>query len=54
MIRNNLSARSRGTSLTFRRHRGFTMIEVMMSIVLVATDRLWLFRLTVTWLKSAS
>jgi prepilin-type N-terminal cleavage/methylation domain-containing protein len=36
MIRSNLSARSRGTSLTFRRHRGFTMVEVMMSIVLVA------------------
>jgi prepilin-type N-terminal cleavage/methylation domain-containing protein len=36
MIRSNLSARSRGTSLTFRRHRGFTMVEVMMSLVLVA------------------
>jgi len=36
MIRRNLSTRSRGTSLTFRRHRGFTMVEVMMSIVLVA------------------
>ena len=36
MIRTNLSTRSRGTSLTLRRHRGFTLVEVMMSIVLVA------------------
>ena len=36
MIRRNLSIRSRDTSHTFRRHRGFTMVELMMSIVLVA------------------
>ena len=36
MIRRNLSISSRGNSHTFRRHRGFTMVELMMSIVLVA------------------
>lgn len=36
MIRRNLSIGSRDTSHTFRRHRGFTMVELMMSIVLVA------------------
>ena len=36
MIRRNLSISSRGTSLNFRRHRGFTIVEVMMSIVLIA------------------
>ena len=36
MIRRNLSIRSRGTSHTFRRHCGFTIVELMMSIVLVA------------------
>jgi len=36
MIRRNLSIRSRVNSHTFRRHRGFTMVELMMSIVLVA------------------
>ena len=36
MIRRNLSISSRGTSHTFRRHRGFTMVELMMSLVLVA------------------
>jgi prepilin-type N-terminal cleavage/methylation domain-containing protein len=36
MFRRNLSTGSRNTSLTFRRHRGFTLVEVMMSIVLVA------------------
>jgi len=36
MIRRNLSIGSRDTSHTFRRHRGFTIVELMMSIVLVA------------------
>ena len=36
MIRRNLSISSRGTSLNFRRHRGFTIVEVMMSLVLIA------------------
>jgi len=36
MIRRNLSIGSRDTSHTLRRHRGFTMVEVMMSIVLIA------------------
>jgi prepilin-type N-terminal cleavage/methylation domain-containing protein len=36
MIRCNLSARSRISFHTFRRHRGFTLVEVMMSTVLVA------------------
>ena len=36
MIRRNLSISSRESSHTFRRHRGFTMVELMMSIVLVA------------------
>ena len=36
MFRRNLSTGSRNTSLTFRRHRGFTLVELMMSIVLVA------------------
>ena len=36
MIRSNLSISSRGISHTFRRHRGFTIVELMMSIVLVA------------------
>ena len=36
MIRCNLSARSRISFHTFRRHRGFTLIEVMMSTVLIA------------------
>ena len=36
MIRRNLSISSRGTSLNFRRHQGFTIVEVMMSIVLIA------------------
>ena len=36
MIRSNLSISSRESSHTFRRHRGFTMVELMMSIVLVA------------------
>jgi type IV fimbrial biogenesis protein FimT len=36
MIRRNLSIRSRGTSLNFYRHRGFTIVEVMMSLVLIA------------------
>jgi type IV fimbrial biogenesis protein FimT len=36
MIRKNLSIRSRGTSLNFYRHRGFTIVEVMMSLVLIA------------------
>ncbi len=36
MIRNNLRTRPRGSFHTFRRHRGFTLVEVMMSVVLVA------------------
>lgn len=36
MIRRNLSIGSRESSHTFRRHRGFTIVELMMSIVLVA------------------
>ena len=36
MIRIGLSVRSRDNSLFFTRHRGFTTIELMMSIVLVA------------------
>jgi type IV fimbrial biogenesis protein FimT len=36
MISRNLSISSRETSHTFRRHRGFTLVELMMSIVLVA------------------
>ena len=36
MIRRNLSISSRESSHTFRRHRGFTLVELMMSIVLVA------------------
>ena len=36
MTRSNLSARSRISFHTFRRHRGFTLIEVMMSTVLIA------------------
>ena len=36
MIRRNLSIRSRGNSHTFRRYRGFTIVELMMSLVLVA------------------
>ena len=36
MIRSNLSNRSRGSFHTFRRHRGITLFEVMMSVVLVA------------------
>lgn len=36
MIRRNLSISSRVNSHTFRRHRGFTMVEVMMSVVLIA------------------
>ena len=36
MIRRNLSISSRESSHTFRRHSGFTLVELMMSIVLVA------------------
>ena len=36
MIRSNLGVRSRDTSLNFCRHRGFTLVEVMMSTVLIA------------------
>jgi len=36
MIRRILSIRSRGTSPTCSRHRGFSLVEVMMSLVLVA------------------
>ena len=36
MIRSNLGVRSRETSLNFCRHRGFTLVEVMMSTVLIA------------------
>ena len=36
MIRSNLSTRSRNTCHTFRRHRGFTLVEVLMSTILVA------------------
>ncbi len=36
MFSANLSTGSRNIPLTFRRHRGFTLVEVMMSIVLVA------------------
>jgi prepilin-type N-terminal cleavage/methylation domain-containing protein len=36
MIRIGPSVRSRDNSLFFTRHRGFTVIELMMSIVLVA------------------
>jgi len=32
----SLSTRSKGKFLTFSRHRGFTLVEVMMSLVLVA------------------
>ena len=36
MTRSNLSTRSKDSLHTFRRHRGFTVVELMMSIVLVA------------------
>ena len=36
MIRSNLSTRSRNTCHTFRRHRGFTLVEVLMSTILIA------------------
>lgn len=36
MFRRNLSTGSSTTSLTFGRHRGFTLVEIMMSTVLVA------------------
>jgi type IV fimbrial biogenesis protein FimT len=36
MIRNNLSLRSIGSSLSFSRCRGFTMVEVVMSVVLIS------------------
>ena len=36
MIRSNLGLRSRDTSLNFCRHRGFTLVELMMSTVLIA------------------
>ncbi len=36
MIRRTLSIRSRGTSPACSRHRGFSLVEVMMSVVLIA------------------
>lgn len=36
MIRSNLSSRSRNSFHTFRRHRGFTLVEMMISTLLVA------------------
>jgi len=36
MIRSNLSSRSRKSFHTFRRHRGFTLVEVLISTLLVA------------------
>lgn len=36
MIHKSLSTRSKGKFLTFSRHRGFTLVEVMMSVVLIA------------------
>jgi type IV fimbrial biogenesis protein FimT len=36
MIRNNLSANSRDSSPSFSRYRGFTMVEVVMSVVLIS------------------
>ena len=36
MIRSNLSTRSRSSFHTFRRHRGFTLVELMISTLLVA------------------
>jgi type IV fimbrial biogenesis protein FimT len=36
MIRSNLSTGSRGSSPTFNRNRGFTIVEVMMSLVLIS------------------
>jgi len=36
MIRRTLSARSRGTSPDYSRHRGFSLVEVLMSLVLIS------------------
>ena len=36
MIRSNLSTRSKNSCHTFRRHRGFTLVEMMISTLLVA------------------